>query len=79
MLPLDKHLGKCTLGEILFGKVSKLNLARWEKALCPKIGDNEESTNKSFPVGISCMRTRTLIFGNLVLKREYKENVLTHA
>ena len=30
---LDKHLGEYTLGEVLFGKVFKLNFGRWEKAL----------------------------------------------
>ena len=48
----------------------QLDLGRWEEALCPKIGNNEVSTNESFQVGISCMHIRTLNFGNLVLKLE---------
>ena len=29
---MDKHLGVYTLGGILFGKVFKLYLSKWEKA-----------------------------------------------
>lgn len=33
MFSLEKHLGEYTHGEILFGKVFKLNHGRWEKTL----------------------------------------------
>ena len=54
---LRKDLGEYTLGEVLFGKVCKLNPGRWEK-LCPKIGNNEMSANESLPLDndwYSCM------------------------
>ena len=58
-----------------------LNLGRWKKALCSKVGNNEVSTDESLmPIDYarhSGMYSRTLILENLFLKPELKENVLT--
>jgi hypothetical protein len=53
---LPKDLGEYTLGEILFDKVFKFNLDRWEKALSED--NNKMLTNKSLPLTYawhSCM------------------------
>ena len=44
MFSVDKHLGE--FGEVLFGKILKLNLGIWEKALS-EIGNNEVLANES--------------------------------
>ena len=34
----------------ILGTLLQLNLYRWEKALCPKIGNNEEWINEFLPL-----------------------------
>jgi hypothetical protein len=52
----------------------QLNLGRWKKALCPKIGNNKRLTNESLvPLEYAqhlCMYSRTSILENLFLKLE---------
>ena len=66
MFSVDKHLGE--FGEVLFGKIFKLNLGIWEKALS-EIGNNEVLANVSLLLD-TCMESGILILGNLFLRLE---------
>jgi len=51
----------------------QLNLGRWKKALCPKIRNNEVSTNESLLLVYAqhgCMLLKTLMTENMLLELE---------